>query len=241
MHLGRQRRDRRARSPSAGRHARGNQALRPPRAASGISRRVIAQSGEWIREHTLMDPLTGEFNFTRLEKVTFGPGKAASLGQELERRGLKRALVVTGKTLGASRLLERVTAAAGPRLAGVFKGASQHVPSHTVAALVAEYKRIGADSMVSFGGGSPIDTVKVAAKRILEGSRSGAAAPHTIDFEAADVVGGPDLIHIAMPTTLSAGEFTPIGGITDESSHVKGGVIDPRLIPRTIILDPELT
>jgi alcohol dehydrogenase len=188
-----------------------------------------------------MDPSVGEFNFTRLEKVAFGPGKAASLGQELARRRLNRALIVTGKTLGHSKLLDKVTAAAGSRLAGVFKGASQHVPSHTVAALVEEYQRAGADCMVSFGGGSPIDTVKVAAKRILEGSRPGGAAPHTIDFEAADVVGGPDLIHIAMPTTLSAGEFTPIGGVTDEKSNVKGGVVDPRLAPRTIILDPELT
>src|SRR3984957_8644251 len=187
-----------------------------------------------------MAPVTGEFKFTRLEKVTFGPGKAASLGHELERRGLKRALIVTGKTLGGSRLLDKVTAAAGARLAGAFKGASQHVPSQTVTALVEEYKRSGADCMVSFGGGSPIDTVKVAAKRILEGSRPGAAAAHTIDFEAVAVTGGPDLIHIAMPTTLSAGEFTPIGGVTDESSHVKGGVVAPRLAPRTIILVPEL-
>ena len=188
-----------------------------------------------------MEPATGEFSFTRLEKVIFGPGKAAGLGAELERRGLSRALIVTGKTLGASRLLDRLTQAAGGRVAGVFKGASQHVPSRTVAALVEEYKRLGADCMVSFGGGSPIDTVKVAAKRILEGSRPGAAAAHTIDFGAKDVAGGPDLIHIAIPTTLSAGEFTPIGGVTDEASHIKGGVVDPRLVPRTIILDPELT
>src|SRR6202030_4312518 len=71
--------------------------------------------------------------------------------------------------------------------------------------------------------------------------RPGASAPHTIDFEAADGVPAPDLIHIAMPTTLSAGQFTPIGGVTDEKSNVKGGVVDPRLAPRTIILDPELT
>jgi alcohol dehydrogenase len=95
--------------------------------------------------------------------------------------------------------------------------------------------------MVSFGGGSPIDTVKVAAKRILEGDRPGAAAAGTIDFEAGEVTSGQDLIHIAMPTTLSAGEFTPIGGVTDEKSNVKGGVVDPRLAPRTIILDPGLT
>ena len=70
-------------------------------------------------------PLSGEFNFTRLEKVSFGPGKAATLGSELERRGLKRALIVTGKTLGRSGLLDKITGAAGSRLAGVFKGASQ--------------------------------------------------------------------------------------------------------------------
>ena len=60
-----------------------------------------------------MDPVAGEFNFTRLEKVTFGPGKAAGLGHELERRGLNRALIVTGKTLGRSKLLDQVTALEG--------------------------------------------------------------------------------------------------------------------------------
>jgi alcohol dehydrogenase len=190
-----------------------------------------------------MDPLTGEFSFTRLEKVAYGPGKVEGLGRELERRGLKRALVVTGKTLGGSNLLDKVTHAAGANLAGVFKGASQHVPSQTVSALVEEYRRLGADCLISFGGGSPIDTAKVAAKRILEGSRPKGADAQTIDFEGAMSVGagGPDLIHIALPTTLSAGEFTPVGGVTDESNHVKGGVVDPRLQPRVIFLDPELT
>src|SRR5579864_8695985 len=186
MRLGRQRRDRRARSPSAGRHARGNQALRPPRARRpGHARRAIpiSQACEGV---IAMDPVTGEFNFTRLEKVTFGPGKAASLGPELERRGLKRALIVTGKTLGGSRLLDKVTAAAGARLAGVFKGASQHVPSHTVVALVEEYRRAGADCMVSFGGGSPIDTVKNAAWQLM----GGRADSRTIDFASAATTSG---------------------------------------------------
>jgi hypothetical protein len=52
-----------------------------------------------------------EFTFTRLERIAFGPGKITTLGAELERMGATRALVVTGKTLGASPFLERVTAA----------------------------------------------------------------------------------------------------------------------------------
>ncbi len=189
-----------------------------------------------------MEASTGEFFFTRLEKVIFGPGKTAEVGRELERRGLKRVLIVTGKTLGGSKLLDKVTSALGPRLAGVYKGAGQHVPSKTIGEVVAQYEQCGADSMISFGGGSPIDTVKVAAKRILDGTRPAGAEGKTLDFFAATQnVTGPDLIHIAMPTTLSAGEYTPIGGVTDESNHIKGGVVDPRLQPRTVILDPELT
>jgi hypothetical protein len=44
-----------------------------------------------------------EFTFTRLERITFGPGKITALGAELERMGATRALVATGKTLGAAR------------------------------------------------------------------------------------------------------------------------------------------
>jgi hemoglobin-like flavoprotein len=54
-----------------------------------------------------------EFTFTRLERIAFGPGKITTLGAELERMGATRALVATGKTLGASPLLERVTPAMG--------------------------------------------------------------------------------------------------------------------------------
>ena len=60
-----------------------------------------------------------------------------------------RALVATGKTLGASQLLERVTAAMGPHCAGVFAGVGQHVPAGSVRALVAEAERVGADALVA--------------------------------------------------------------------------------------------
>jgi maleylacetate reductase len=184
----------------------------------------------------------GEFNFTRLERVIFGPGKVAALANELDRRGLKRALVVTGKTLGKSRLLDTVTSALGSRCVAVYKGAQQHVPLKTVRELVDELKRTDADCLISFGGGSPIDTAKVAAASILTGRDPGAGARH-IDFGGsnAQVDAGRDLIEIAIPTTLSAGEYTPAGGVTNEDTRIKGGVVDPRLQPRTIINDPQVT
>lgn len=159
----------------------------------------------------------GEFNLSRLERVIYGPGKIAALGAEVERRGLARALVVT--TLGGFSILDKVTGALGSRCAGVFTGVIQHVPRGTVNALEAEIERVNADCLVSFGGGSPIDTCKVAAYGVL--SRR-------------------ELIHIAVPTTLSAAEYTHAGGVTDETTRVKGGVYDPRVMPRTVINDPEL-
>ncbi len=186
-----------------------------------------------------MNRTGGEYHFTRLDTVVFGAGKVEALGRELSRRGAKRALIVTGKTLGHSRLLDQVKTAAGGALAGVFAGAAQHVPSQTVTELVAEARRVGADAMVSFGGGSPIDTVKNAAWQLM-GGRGGS---RTIDLGggAAQGVDGGGILHIAIPTTLSAGEFTPAGGVTDESTRVKGGVADPRLQARVVILDPSLT
>jgi len=184
----------------------------------------------------------GEFNFTRLERVIFGPGKVDTLRDELDRRSLERALVVTGKTLGNSKLLDKITQPLGWRCAGVYKGAQQHVPLNTVRALVDEIKRCKADCLVSFGGGSPIDTAKVAAAAILTGRDPAASARH-IDFGGTEAKadGGRDLVEIAIPTTLSAGEYTPAGGVTNEATRVKGGVIDARLQPRTIINDPTVT
>jgi alcohol dehydrogenase class IV len=185
---------------------------------------------------------SGEFNFTRLERVIYGPGKVEMLGRELERRGLSRAVVVTGKSLGRSKLLDQVTSALDARCAAVFKGAQQHVPVNTVRELVNETKRVNADCLVSFGGGSPIDTAKVAADAILTGRNPGEGAQH-IEFGGANakIDAGRDLVEIAVPTTLSAGEYTPAGGVTDEATKIKGAVVDPRLQPRTVINDPKLT
>ncbi|MGA2216400.1 MAG: iron-containing alcohol dehydrogenase, partial [Bryobacteraceae bacterium] len=71
---------------------------------------------------------TGEFNLSRLERVIYGPGKIAALGEELERRGLKRAVVVTTEVVAKLPILQQVTGAAGSRLASVFSGIIQHVP-----------------------------------------------------------------------------------------------------------------
>ena len=163
---------------------------------------------------------TGEFNLSRLERVIYGPGKIAALADEIERRGLKRAVVVTTDIVAKLPILDQVTRALGSHCASVFAGIIQHVPRGTVNDLQKEIERVDADCLVSFGGGSPIDSSKVAIYGLME-SR--------------------ELVHIAVPTTLSAAEYTHAGGVTDESTRVKSGVYDVRVLPRTVIADPALT
>src|SRR4051794_34121360 len=73
-----------------------------------------------------------DFTLSRLERVLSGPGQTMALGAELDRLSRRRAVVVTGTTLGASPLLARVTDALGSRCVRVFTGARQHVPETVV-------------------------------------------------------------------------------------------------------------
>ncbi len=169
-----------------------------------------------------MEATSGDFYVSRIEAILFGKGKLAALGHELERRGIKRALIVTGKTLGRSKLLHQVKQAGGASIAGAFTDTAQHVPASTVKALAEEARRLDTDAMISFGGGSPNDCAKAAIMALIRN-------------------GGREIPMLAIPTTLSAGEFTAGGGVTNEETRVKGGVYDPRLQARVVILDPTVT
>ena len=64
--------------------------------------------------------------------MIYGPGKIAALKDEMERRGLKRAVVVTTDVVAELPILKEVTDALGSHCASVFAGIIQHVPRGTV-------------------------------------------------------------------------------------------------------------
>lgn len=166
-----------------------------------------------------------EYKFPMLEKVIFGAGALAKVDDELDRLGKQRALILTGKSLSTKTdLVGRLETLLGTRWAGTNNGIRQHVPSQTVRAAVAQAREVGADAIIAFGGGSPIDAAKIVALELLEDGQPQTAMPQ-----------------IAISTTLSAGEFTPFAGITDEATRVKGLRTDPRICPTAVILDPEVT
>ena len=192
--------------------------------------------------------LSGVFTLLPIEDVHYGPGSVDGLGPALARRGIGRALLITGHTLATrTPLVERVRAAAGGRIAAVFHDTIQHVQRHSVLRAAALARDIDADAIVSFGGGTPNDTGKAVVLALAENLRE------ADDFERMRVkftypdrvdvppVRGPALPMFAVSTTLSGGEFTHFAGVTDEQRKVKDLYIDRALAARAVFLDAALT
>lgn len=164
-----------------------------------------------------------DFTITGPDRIISGIGALRELAGAMDARGAKRALILTGNSLTTKTdLVSQIEAALGSRHAGTFSGCAQHVPSSTVDACRQAALDADADSLVVFGGGSPIDTAKLVVKRLAEAGRTG-------------------VTQFVMPTTLSAGEFTYAAGITDQTTRVKAVLVDPVMQPEVIVYDPELT
>ena len=145
-------------------------------------------------------------------RVVFGAGALSQLGAEIERLGATRALVLSTPEQADSA--RRVAALLGGRAAGLFAKAVMHVPIETAREARDEARRLGADCAVAIGGGSTTGLGKAIA---LDSG----------------------LPIVAIPTTYAGSEMTPIYGLTE--GGVKKTGRDPRVLPRTVIYDPELT
>ncbi len=145
-------------------------------------------------------------------RVVFGRGALEKLGAEIERLGAKRALVLCTPEQRASA--EDVARRLGARSAGVYDKAVMHVPIETAEAARAVAKDLNADCCVAVGGGSTIGLGKAIALT--------SALPI-----------------LAIPTTFAGSEMTPIYGITAQGQKKTGR--DVRVLPKTVIYDPQLT
>ena len=145
------------------------------------------------------------------QRVVFAPGAVARVGDEAGRLGLSRALVIATPGSGA-RLGGRLIEILGARAAGLHAQAVLHVPKPVAEAGVAAAR--GADGLVAAGGGAAIGLAKIIARDL-------------------------GLPIIAVPSTYSGSEATAIWGLSDGERKFTGK--DARVLPRTIVYDPELT
>ena len=191
---------------------------------------------------------TGVFQFLEQDRVHFGTPADQALGTEVTQRGAQRVFVVAAKSL--TRKTDAVTQALAqiaPRVVGLFDDCVEHTPRDSVMALADALRAAQADLIVSIGGGTVIDTVKVALVALAQGLTTIDQLDDWHMRVAADgsrVVpqpGPPPCRQIALPTTLSGAEFSDLGGCTDTRFGTKHGYTGAFIGAASVILDPRIT
>jgi len=182
----------------------------------------------------------GRVVFSRMEEVVFGRPAAQAVAEQAARLGAARVMVMASATLDRDTdQVARVRDALGHRFAAQYQGMPAHSPRRAVLDATRMAREVGADLVVSVGGGSITDAAKAVQLCLANGIDS---------IEAMDRLrpGGapaqaPSVRQVAVPTTLSAGEFSAFAGVTDERSRMKEVFHDPRIIPVAVVLDPAMT
>lgn len=191
---------------------------------------------------------SGMFVFTAIERIVYGQPAAPALRAEVERLNANRVFLIVSGTM--NRTTDEVTKlreALGPRFAGLYDRMPSHTPRDAVIEVATAARSAGADLIVTFGGGSVTDAGKLVQLCLRHGvtdidaldafrARVGADGKQIVPEFAAPVVR-----QIAIPTTLSGGEFQSQGGCTDPRVKEKHSFRHPLHIPRVVILDPAPT
>lgn len=181
-------------------------------------------------------------NWSYPTSIRFGPGRIHELADACRTAGIDRPLLVTDAGLAAlpitKEALDLLDAAGLP--AAMFSNVQPNPVDSNVEAGIAAFRAGNHDGVVAFGGGSGLDTGKVIA------FMAGQTRP-LWDFEdigdwwtRADAEKIAPIV--AVPTTAGTGsEVGRAGVITQEATHTKKVIFHPKMMPKIVICDPELT
>ncbi|MCS4533486.1 maleylacetate reductase [Neisseria montereyensis] len=146
--------------------------------------------------------------------VYFGKGRVGDLSEILNEHGYHRVLVMTTPEQEESG--QKLAAALGSIVVGVYPHAVMHVPIDVAEKATAYVREHQVDCCLALGGGSTIGLAKAVA-----------------------LTSGTPIA--AVPTTYAGSEMTSVYGLTDTDKGRKTTGKDPRVQPKVVVYDPELT
>ena len=167
-------------------------------------------------------PLSGLWMPTQLQKMFYGPSTVQDRLLSCLPSENSKAFIITGSSLATKTSLVKDVEKllTSKHHAGTYSSISQHAPvSQIDEAVNAVAKDSNIDTLISIGGGSPIDAAKAISHRTHEKAQN-------------------YLFHISIPTTLSSAESSMACGMTNEEG-TKVLVAAPRLVPQVIIYDAD--
>ena len=180
-------------------------------------------------------------------RLIAGRGLIESVGFEFMKEGAQRVFIVTDQVIRGTGLIDKVEAGVtdgGLEVAGIFDDVPQDSSTHVVERCAEAAKEAGADSFLAVGGGSVMDTAKVADAVFTHGGTAREQEGFFLMPRGHDGMGAPEPIAplACIPTTAGTGsEVSMAAVIKDPEDKVKIEIADFPLFPRLAILDPEST
>jgi alcohol dehydrogenase len=176
------------------------------------------------------------FIFWSPTKIVFGENTALDVAIEVEALKCQRVLIVTDKDLFTNtENPEKIKRALGNLYVGTFSDVESDSGIHIVNQGARLGMKLGADCIVSVGGGSAIDTAKGMAIVLKEGGK-------LQDYMGFQILTRPQTPHIVIPTTAGTGsEATYIAVIKDHQEGRKLLFGDYNILPNVAVLDPKMT
>ena len=179
------------------------------------------------------------FSYSPLERVYCDHKLEEIIPLEIESMNINKIFIVASSTLSKkTKEIEKIKDILGSKLVGIFDRCKEHSPIENVLECAKEVKKANPDIILTIGGGTPIDTVKVVQLCI------------TLDIDSAEelkkISGNMQNItsnirQIAVPTTLSGGEYSVVGGAMDTKKKLKQGYFGSDICPKVVILDPHIS
>ena len=187
------------------------------------------------------------YQYAGTTRVIAGRALLESTGFEFQKEGARRVFLVTDQVIRGTGLVERVEAGivdGGLEVAGIFDDVPQDSSTEVCDRCAAAAKEAGADSFVALGGGSVMDTAKVADVVFTHGGDAREQEGFYLMPREDDGMGRPlDIAPLAcIPTTAGTGsEVSMAAVIKVPDENVKIEIADFPLFPRLAILDPDTT
>jgi alcohol dehydrogenase class IV len=179
------------------------------------------------------------FEFQMPGKVICAEHCTDGIGLEMDKLSGRRVLLIADDGVVRAGLTGAITDGMESGSAEIFGVFDEVPPNSEVKVVQACYrmsKKVGADSLISLGGGSVIDTAKATAILMVEGGEL--LDQHSSVYFPS----GPMPPHIAVPTTAGTGsESTFNAVISDEEQRLKLVFQSRDLAPATALLDPVMT
>jgi 4-hydroxybutyrate dehydrogenase len=173
-----------------------------------------------------------------LTQIHLDPGVIQLLGSECERIGMRKPLIVTDAGVRAAGVLDIALRAFGDRPHAVFDGTPSNPTEAAVRAACRMLDAERCDGLIAVGGGSSIDLAKGVA---IAATHEGALKTYATIEGGAPKIGDRLLPLIAVPTTAGTGSEVARGAIVIVDDGRKLGFHSWHLVPRSALLDPELT